>query len=91
MAGSAAQEVVHPVHTELTVEARWPLFLTAEGRQGPSLDMSDGIANTLGHFWRALGPETQAVPAGQCVVRKPQLGCTTCKSIRLTLSGVSEI
>ena len=64
-AGSAAQEVVHPVHT---VRVILPLFLSAEGRHRPSLDMSDGIPN-MGAL-RARWPETQAVPAGLCVVRK---------------------
>ena len=54
---SASEEVVHPVHT---VRVILPLFLSAEGRHRPSLDMSDGIPS-MGAL-RARRPEIQAVP-----------------------------
>ncbi len=49
--------MVHPVHT---VRVILPLFLSAEGRHRPSLDMSDGIPS-MGAL-RAGRPEIQAVP-----------------------------
>ena len=49
--------MVHPVHT---VRVILPLFLAAEGRHRPSLDMSDGIPS-MGAL-RARRPEIQAVP-----------------------------
>ena len=58
-AGSAAQEVVHPVHT---VRVILPFFLSAEpeGLHRPSVDMSDGIPN-MGPLG-ARRPEIQAIP-----------------------------
>ena len=66
-AGSAAQEVVHPVHT---VRVILPFFLSAEGLHRPSVDMSDGIPN-MGPLG-ARRPEIQAIP----------VDCSLCASHR---------